>query len=159
MTKTIRSKKELQQASNALNYEISMFDMLTKGMISGIAGRGVINSALLESFIIHLRVLIDFFCSDSQRDDDIIANDFFNDPNDWKNLRPQKTKVLERAKICADKEVAHLTYTRLGITPDQKNWYFEEVYNDMRTIFELFLTNIPKELLVSRWHGNKIKGE
>ena len=159
MTRPIRSKEDLQQASNALYYEIGMFEMLTKGMTSRIAGQSVINSALLESFIIHLRVLIDFFYSDSQNKDDIIANDFFSNPDDWIKLRPQKTKLLVRSKKRADKEVAHLTYTRLGITPDEKNWYFEDVYKDMQTLVELFLKSISKDLLGSRWDDSQITGK
>jgi len=38
-----------------------MFQSLAQGMASGIAGKGVINSALLESFVIHLRALSEFF--------------------------------------------------------------------------------------------------
>ena len=65
--------------------------------------------------------------------------------------------MLERAKKRADKEIAHLTYTRLGITPDQKNWYFEDVYKDIQVLIELFLNNIPKSLLGSKWDNPKTK--
>lgn len=157
MTRPIRSSEVLKKASNALYYEVWMFDVLTKALISGIAGQSAIKNALLESYTIHLRVLIDFFFSDNPRNDDIVADDFFTHPSDWKKMRPLKTGVLERAKKRTDKEVAHLTYTRLGIAPDQKNWYFEDVYKDMQTLIELFLKNIPKDLLGSRWDDSKTK--
>ena len=159
MTRPTRSSEDLRQASDHLYYEISMYQMLVQGMISGIAGRSAINNALLKSFAIHLRALIGFFYSENPRNDDIIAEDFFANQSDWINLRPAKTKVLERAKKRADKEVAHLTYVRLGITPDQKNWYFEEVYKDIQTLIEIFLKSIPRDLLGSRWDNSEAKGK
>ena len=156
MTRSIRSPEELQQASNHLFYEIWMFETLAQTMALGIAGRGnVINNSLLEAFAIHVRALIGFFYSESPRKDDIIADDFFTSPNDWQKMRPQKTELLDKAKKRADKEVAHLTYTRLDITPEQKHWDFVKIYNDLQVLIKLFLNNIPTDLLGSKWEDFK----
>ena len=154
--RSIRTEEELKQASNHLQYEIIMFEALAQSMALGIAGRGnVINSAFLESFTIHLRVLIGFFYSENPRNDDIIADDFFAISGEWQSIRPPKTKVLDKAKRRADKEVAHLTYTRLDITPEQKNWDFVEIFNDIQVIVKTFLNNISIDLLGSKWEDIK----
>ena len=150
--RSIRTEEELQQASNHLHYEILMFEALAQSMALGIAGRGnVINSAFLESFTIHVRVLIGFFYSENPREDDIIADDFFSISGEWQSIRPPKTELLDKAKRRADKEVAHLTYTRLDITPEQKNWEFVKIFNDIQVIVEVFLNNVPIDLLGSKW--------
>jgi hypothetical protein len=133
-----------------------MFQALAQTMALGITGRGnVINSSLLESFAIHVRALIGFFYSDGHRKDDIIAEHFFTNPSDWQKICPQKTELLDRAKKRADKEVAHLTYTRLNITPEQKHWDFLKIYNDLQVLIELFLNSIPVEVLGSKWEDLK----
>jgi len=146
MTRTVRSKEELRQASNHLFYEIWMFQTLAKGMASGIAGEGPINNALLESFAIHVRALIGFFYSENQRSDDIVADDFFPNSNDWKNKRSIKTEILDKAKKRADKEVAHLTYTRLDVTPKQKPWEFLKIFNDLQVPIKTFLEKVSPDL-------------
>jgi len=134
-----------------------MFQALAKGMSSGIAGEGPINNALLESFTIHVRALIGFFFSENPRNDDIVAEDFFLDPNDWINKRSLKTDLLEKAKKRADKEVAHLTYTRLEITPEQKQWEFLKIFNDLQVLIEIFLDTVSSHLLGSNWDETKQK--
>jgi len=115
-----------------------MFQTLAQGMESGIAGEGAINNALLESFVIHVNALIGFFYSENPRNDDIIAEDFFPKPDDWISQRPLKTELLDKAKKRADKEVAHLTYTRLDVTPEQKPWEFLKAFNDLQVLIQIF---------------------
>ncbi len=128
-----------------------MFQSLVQGMASGIAGNSVINNALLESFGIHVRALIWFFYADSPRKDDVIAEDFFSTPTEWQTARPPITQVLEKAKKRAGKEIAHLTYARLDVTPEQKPWEFLPIFNDMNKVIELFLSMAPEHLLGERW--------
>lgn len=155
MTRSPRSQDELRQASNHLFYEIWMFQTLAQGMASGIAGEGAINNALLESFAIHVRALTGFCYSDNPRSDDIVAEDFFSDSNEWQTKRPEKTELLDKAKKRADKEVAHLTYTRLDVTSEQKNWEFLKIFNYLQVSIKIFLDNVPIELLGSNWEDTK----
>jgi hypothetical protein len=156
MSRSIRSQEELQQASNHLFYEVWMFETLAQGMALGIAGRGnVINNSLLEAFAIHVRALIGSFYSEKPRPDDIIAEDFFTNPGEWQKIRPLKTGLLNKAKTRADKEVAHLTYTRLDITPEDKHWDFAKICNDLQVLINLFLNTIPLEFLGYKWESVK----
>ncbi|MBK9928198.1 MAG: hypothetical protein IPP66_23265 [Anaerolineales bacterium] len=155
MTRIIRSQGQLRDASNHLFYEIWMFQTLAKGMASGIAGNGAINNSLLESFAIHVRALIGFFYSDNPRPDDIIAEDFFENDNEWKNIRPVITEILINAKKRADKEIAHLTYNRLDITPEQKPWEFIRIFSNLQAPIKIFLENASTDLLGSSWDETK----
>jgi len=155
MAQVSRSYEELREASNHLYYEIWMFQSLAQGMASGIAGAGPINNSLLESFAIHVRALIGFFYSENPRTDDIIAEDFFENQNDWQRVRPLKTQILDTAKKRADKEVAHLTYNRLDVTPEQKPWEFLKIFDDLQAPIKIFLDNVSKDLLCSNWEATK----
>ena len=134
MTRSVRSPEELQKASNLLFYEITIFQILAQGMALGIAGQSVINNSLLESFAIHVRALIGFFYSENARNDDIIADDFFNNPSDWQRMRPAMTELLIGAKKRADKQIEHFTYTHLDITPERKQWDFPQICKDVQTL-------------------------
>ena len=128
-----------------------MFRSLAKGLASDIAGKSVIGNALLESFLMHVRVLIDFFYNDNPRDDDIIAEHFFPIPNEWINIRTTKSKTLCEAKNRAHKLLAHLTYTRLSTTLDTKKWDLIKITNEIENVLQVFLQRVPKDLLGSRW--------
>ena len=157
MKPKIHTDDRLRGAADALYYEFWMFERLALGMASGIAGEGVINNALMESFVIHLRVLLDFFYTDKTEQDDIIAAHFFIDPEIWKKARPDKTPLLLEAEKRANKEVAHLTYTRLDKTPEQKNWEFLLILSDVNKVKEAFLNILPpRHLLGERWANFKI---
>ena len=142
---------KLRKASDHLWYEIWMFQSLVPGMASDIAGRGVMANALLESFAIHVRALIHFFYADSRQRDDVLAEDFFEDPSAWRSSRPAKTSVLTSAKKRADKEVAHLTYSRQKVTPDKKPWHYIPIYDDLQATIAAFFNLVPGRLLGERW--------
>jgi hypothetical protein len=155
MTRIPRSQEELRKASDHLFYEIWMFQTLAQGMSSGMAGIGAINNSLLESFAIHVRALIGFFYPENPRSDDILAEDFFENEGTWKSLQPVKTETLSNAKKRADKEIAHLTYTRLDLTPEQKSWEFLKIFDDLQVPIKVFLGNVNKDLLGSKWKETK----
>lgn len=155
MARISRSQEELKEASNHLYYEIWMFQTLSQAMALGIAGEGPINNSLLESFTIHVRALIGFFYSENPRNDDIIAEDFFKNENDWHNIRPIKTEILDKAKRRADKEVAHLIYNRLEVTPEKKHWEFIKIFDDLQALVNIFIENVPIDSLGSNWEITK----
>jgi hypothetical protein len=128
---------------------------VAQGLASGIAAQGWLANALLESFVIHFRGLLDFFYPPATvKYDDVIAADYFDDPNEWERIKPSPlSTTLSQAKTRAHKEVAHLTYARLEVTPEQKGWAFVDIANEMHSLMELFLKNVPKNRLGSRWHG------
>lgn len=142
-----RTPGELIMASEHLEYEIWMFDVLVNGLVSGLTSSGVLHNALLESFVIHVRLLTNFFYSSKQREDDVLAEDFFSSPEVWRNSRPPETTVLQKARNRAGKEVAHLTYARQLLTQDEKQWAFKPIHQDLLIVIREFLNKVPKEFL------------
>jgi hypothetical protein len=153
MNRKRRSDDELIGASDHLNYEYWMFKSLAHGLASGICGQGVINNALLESFTIHARILLDFlYPSGRPKNDDVISDDFFYDPATWTRVRPQKSKMVQSIHRRVGKEVAHLTYARQGVTSESKPWQFIKIANEVGTVFDRFIEIVPRKLLGPRWN-------
>lgn len=98
-----------------LHYELKMFWWLT-GAIAYMDG--YMHDALLESWVVHLRNLINFFCRPRDRDD-VIAEDFFDNPAAWSR---SESKTLETARLRADKELSHITQKRKDADDKDRSW-------------------------------------
>jgi hypothetical protein len=146
----MKEKSKLLEISHHLWYEFSMFLFITKELIKGYPP-GVHNNAFLEAFALHIRNLIDFLYNDNPKNDDVYAGDFFGNIDDWRNKRPTITELLEKSKKRANKEVSHLTYKRIDITPEEKKWHYVKIYKDMLKSFEMFVKIVDKQLLGPDW--------
>jgi hypothetical protein len=112
-----------------------------------------ISNALVESFALHARNLIDFYYATPQQDD-VVAEHFFSDPAAWARVRPTKTTTLDGAKTRANKEVSHLTYTRLSVSADKKGWPTDEIIRDLDAVLRVFCTEadlLPEDVQVFRY--------
>lgn len=119
-------------AREHVTYEVNMF--LASFLIaqnSDIAG-----NLKAECFALHLRNLMDFFYLDSPRSDDVIAADYVTN---WPTIRPALTPTLDRARIRANKEMAHLTTSRITGTPKEKEWNMSAIRNDLKPVVADFL--------------------
>lgn len=154
MAKKNRTNDELQAASNHLHYEYWMLTSIAQSLGTGISGQGWLNNALIESFVIHLRVLIDFFYPESVQNDDVIAADYFNNDAEWNNIRPPMTENLKAWKIRAHKEIAHLTYARLKVTAETKGWPFIEIAESINLVMDIYLKNVLHAKLGHDWKRN-----
>src|SRR5678816_3490620 len=117
MTRIRRSSEQLLGASEHLYYEWAMFGTLARALTSGVFGDGPINNAVLESFTVHARVLLDFLFDPKPRQDDVVAEDFFPETTKWVQIRGDIPPILQQVESRVGKEVAHLTYARLVVTP------------------------------------------
>ena len=151
MTRKQRSPELLQHTSEHLFYEFWMFNHLAQTMMSGVFGQGVLNNAILESFTLHARALLDFLYAEKPKVDDVIAEDYFDTPADWLTARPNKTELLGAIHKRVGKEVAHLTYARLAVTAQEKQWQFAQIASEMNAVFDTFLTNVTKKKLGPSW--------
>ena len=149
--KNKRSLEDLQAASNHLHYEIEMLRSLASVMESGLLGVGALNNAVLEAFVIHVRNVIFFLWAENPKNDHIIASDFFNKPDDWEKIRPEKSHILKESEVRSHKEVAHLSYDRIKVSPEKKAWHFLEIKNEIISVFDIFLNSIPIENLGDQW--------
>ncbi len=116
-------------------------------MASGIAGeRSPLLNALLESFNIHARGLLDFLWRDTARPDDMLACHY---STRWPALRPQTLPpVLDDLNRRVGKEIAHLTYTRLKTPkPEDRPWNYPAIMSEMEKLLDAFLRTVPDECL------------
>lgn len=105
-----------------------------------------VDNAVLESFAIHLRNLLDFFYPDRVTDDDIVAADYYPSgslPADF----PPKSQHLNEAEIRAHKQVSHLTTKRLPANHEGKAWHVMPLMCDMAKIVGVFITTASSERL------------
>jgi len=97
----------------------------------------------LESFVLHFRNLVDFLYEPrNAKPDDILAIDFFPDPNAWKTIRPAKTAEILDAETRVNKLAVHLTYDRQVLPP---NWGTSKLYSDLEPALRSFQKNLLYE--------------
>jgi hypothetical protein len=111
-----------------------MLSSLAQAIASGISNQGWLTNALLESFVVHVRGVMDFLYNDTPQNDDVVAQDFFASVDAWASVRPELSELLSKAKKRAGKEIAHLTYARLAVTPDTKPWAFAAIANEITSV-------------------------
>jgi hypothetical protein len=117
MTKPPMTDQQLlDYSAQHLMHELSMFWELAAILPHRQAGTET--SALIESFVVHLRNLIDFFYREGHGDD-VTAQDFLDPTNIWK---PNEPVTLTKAHKRANKELSHLTQARISGTPPDKAW-------------------------------------
>lgn len=63
----------------------------------------VVKNVFIEAFVLHLRNLIAFLHPQMVKPDDIIAGDFFQDPNAWEQIRPPISNTIEKARSAVTK--------------------------------------------------------
>jgi hypothetical protein len=107
---------------------------------SGEIEKGVVYNALIESFTIHARALIHFLYPKRKEDSDVLAADFFDDAGAWPKICQQEEPIeFGRARERVNKEIAHLTYDRQLVTPDNKRWN-SALGDELLRIMHIFLS-------------------
>jgi hypothetical protein len=132
-------------------YELLMFRTLARALATDVFGEGSLHNAVLESFTVHARNLLDFLFVESPREDDVVAADFLDSPEIWPEARGEMPEVLNDVNRRVGKEVVHLTYARLAVTPDQKPWPFLAITDAMQAIMTRFATPVPPSRLSAEW--------
>lgn len=145
------SQADLKKASFHLDHELNMLfvskvelSKTKKNSPDAIRNAYLVN-AMLETFLIHARNLIDFFYNDSPRKDDVVAKDFVSD---WETLRPTFTVLLVETRDNANKHLTHLTYARIDLTEPWK-WHFEEIESNLVEVLNKFFETVSEECLCS----------
>lgn len=128
-------------------YEFDMFLWLAQVCGSGLkigapsaADATRLSNVRIESFVVHLRNVIEFLYPRSPRSTDVVAADFF-DPDVWDGLRPTISGTLEVARHRADREIAHLTSCRITGGPPEKVWDFMSLADEIRSLMRLVAEN------------------
>jgi len=134
-------------ADEHLLYEPGMLHALTvKLMNRHHRDDPVLENALLESFGIHSRNLIDFlWLGRPMKDTDAIASDYVAD---WK--APAMSERLSGVKDRVGKEMVHLSYNRLDV--ERKGWQVLGIGPEITSAFGAFAIAVPAGRVPDGWH-------
>jgi len=137
-----------------LTYEIYMF-FKTAGAIfsiqfvclSNINENNFVLNALLESFLVHARNLMDLLWIESSKGDDITCKDFFN--QNCNSIRSGKDVVLmgmsiKGLKDMINKQISHLTRSRSKKPDEKTKWDVLRMACNMRSYLEEFIEKADK---------------
>lgn len=114
-------------------YELSMFRAVGEALIAPVQISQALRNALIESFAIHLRNLIDFFYPTQVQADDVIAAEFLDDPHQWEKIS-LVSQALSFARVRAHKEVSHLTRKRIAGAPPEKGWQIIDLMEEIKRV-------------------------
>lgn len=103
-----------------------------------------LHDAVLESFAVHLRNLVEFLFDKVKHPDNARAEHFFGDPAVWHKLRGHKPHDLDKAQTQAHKQIAHITYDRVGA---DKDWYVGTLAEQVSEVCRTFLDNADEDRL------------
>lgn len=114
----------------------------------------VLQNALLESFGIHARGLIDFlWLKQPMWDTDAIARDWVED---WQ--APAMSERLASVKVRVGKEMVHLSYNRLDVAEDEKGWLVLGIGPEIIGAFAKFATEVSDDLVPGGWRDRAYAG-
>ncbi|MCG2711409.1 MAG: hypothetical protein L6416_03685 [Candidatus Omnitrophica bacterium] len=128
---------EKRLALDHVLYEIEMFTALPIESASKL-----ISNAIIESYLVHARVLCDFFQNSNRIKDDILCSDY--------GFTASTLTIPEDIETRFDKCLAHLTYSRLKYKGDTKTWIYAKFrphINERIKTFLLHLLNKKKDWL------------
>lgn len=146
MNKKPRMDDELIQASDHISYEIWMMRECQERLCRTRMPPQdvVIYNALLNSFLSHVRSLLEFIYTEAKKanNDHVIAEDFFGeDPDFWRNNRPEKTLLLHQTHTRVQQAAVHLTYTR---NKEQPRWAWIDIRQDLDSVLYTFVKLVPQ---------------
>jgi hypothetical protein len=135
-------------AEEHLLYEAGMLRAVTgKLMNRHHAEDQVVENALLMSFGVHNRNLIDFLWLDQpMKDTDALARDWVDA---WE--APAMSEHLAKVKNRVGKEMVHLSYNRLDVPDDEKGWTVLGIGPEVIGAFAKFATEAPDDLVPDGW--------
>ena len=142
----VSPEKLIEFSGEHLYYEIWMLYGVTDLLLKGGQDECVYN-ALLESFVIHASIIIDFFYRPQVYDGDARAVHYIHDLKGWRASLPSYQKYFKEFHRKRNKEVVHLSYTRLDVPLEGKRWNARQVIKQIRRIVDRFLDQADPRLL------------
>jgi hypothetical protein len=110
---------------------------------TGITTKEVIEaSVFVECFLLHARVLRDFFCRSGNKSDDVTADEFVSG---WSAPPVSDYHTLHGEKCRLDKALAHLTTTRVQYDTSGKEWDLGAIRQELENIIMRFLASLPAD--------------
>jgi hypothetical protein len=149
-----RTQLELQEASKHLFWEMRYLSERLQFVLrfSQSPRRGEMEgivAAIHESFLLHARKVAEFLFEMSDRvyEDDVIAQDFFSDPDRWRQVQPSPTPTIRQMQQNVGRLLAHFTYSVIDHTEGRLTWNTSDIYVGLFEALQLFLRQVDPSLL------------
>ena len=142
----ISSQQLIDFSGEHLYYEIKMLFGVRALLKKGVQDQYVY-SALLESFIIHTNIILDFFYKPQTKPDDAKAAHYIRDLIGWKRDLPAYEGYFRKFNRRRSREVVHLSYKRLETKGNEKLWSIEKTTDHIKRLIVLFLDKADPALL------------
>ncbi|MCB9720934.1 MAG: hypothetical protein H6756_08660 [Candidatus Omnitrophica bacterium] len=114
----------------------------------------LINS-LLEAYVIHTQVILDFFYQPQMKADDAKAIHFIRDVRRWKQAMPPYDRYFRKFNRRRSREVVHLSYHRMDIQPEDKPWNLVRTTEHVKLVVNAFLEHADPDKLHPRMYDLK----
>jgi hypothetical protein len=148
-----RTRGERRAISEHLLFELQMMFLMADRLRRHLSGEYIlpadIRTACVESLVIHVRGLEEFIWGNPREDHphDALASDFFPD-GEWEETRKRiQSSALRKVAPRAGREVAHLSYRRLGTVPAARHWQFDVIACVIGVALRLFLEGVTRDSL------------
>ena len=148
-----RTVDELRAISEDVLYELQMLFSTSNRLrdhVKGIARlEWDVQMACIESFAVHARLLQEFIWGNpnSRHPDDAFAADFLP-PGEWaKHRKRVQRSALSDLRRRAGREIVHLSYTRVHLSTEAREWPFDVIADVIGKAFRLFLEFVPSDVL------------
>jgi hypothetical protein len=107
----------------------------------------VMSCSLLESFVLHGSIILDFFYKPAVMLGDARAFHYMKNVKKWKTRLPQFDSYIRKFNQRRNKELVHLTYKRMNVKPEDKLWDAGRILRHIKQLVGLFLEHADPALL------------
>lgn len=131
-------EKMLFSATEHIKYELDMFNYADKQLQrTDLSDKE--KNVYLETFVIHTRCLLDFlYTPENVKPDDILAEHYIDNPEVYIENFSEMHEILKKARNRANKDLAHLTYSRVLETSNEEKWT-SKISEEITLAFAKFL--------------------
>jgi hypothetical protein len=120
--------------------------ILTNKILAGEVNLRMLNNMALEDFLLHAKILLEFFYDfKKSKASYICAWHFFNNLDEYKRILPDKTAAIKKVENRVNNEISHLGANRFNGTPTEKSWNTVPVLHDFMKLVKIFINKLPNE--------------
>jgi hypothetical protein len=138
--------QQLAKALVHVNYEIDMMTFCFGALHQKPTHHQ--RNAYLEALTIHVRALLNFLLSDGKKDD-MLASHFVSDNAAYKRDLGELSPALKDLRGRINKHVAHITYTRETIAPEERLWDTHAIFSELAQLVQVFRKHTRSDILLA----------
>ena len=152
----ISKKRLIDFSKEHLYYEIDMLYGSVKTLVDGVENPYIYN-ALLEAFVLHTSIILDFFYKPQIKRDDARAIHYISDRKSWAGALPPYDRHFRKFSQKRNKDVAHLSYKRLDVPQEGRSWGAVKIVKEIQKIVDTFLDKADPKLIHPRLYELRSK--